>query len=93
MLKEKGLKTGGLYARIEQAADQHLITAEMSAWAHDIRLDANDERHADDNAVLPTTEDAKKCIDFVRALGDFMFVLPLRVERGRAGAKLGTQKV
>jgi hypothetical protein len=87
MLKEKGLKKGNLYSRIEEAARSGLITKEMAAWAHEVRLDANDERHADDNAGLPNEEDAKKCIDFVRALADFMFVLPARVERGRSSAK------
>jgi len=83
MLKEKGLKNGGLYKRIELAAESGLITSDMAAWAHEVRLDANDERHADDSAELPSEEDAKKCIDFVNALGDFMFVLPARIERGR----------
>jgi len=83
MLKEKGLKKGNLYHRIEEAGKKGLITLEMAEWAHDIRLDANDERHADENAELPTSEDATKCIDFVRALAEFMFVLPAKVERGR----------
>ncbi len=43
MLKEKGYKVGGLYDRIKQAAKDHLITDEMAAWAHDVRLDANDQ--------------------------------------------------
>ena len=42
MLKEKGYKDGSLYKRIEQAAGDHLITAEMASWAHEVRLDAND---------------------------------------------------
>lgn len=83
MLKEKGLKKGKLYSRIEEAVAQGIITKEMSAWAHDIRLDANDERHADEDADLPTMQDAEKCIDFVKALADFMFILPAKVERGR----------
>ena len=87
MLKEKNLKSGSLYSRIETAAKKNLITEEMSAWAHDVRLDANDERHAEDNVPIPTVEDAKKCIEFTEALGKFLFVLPKMVERGRAAAK------
>jgi len=83
MLKEKGLKTGSLYARIGEAATSHLITAEMAEWAHEVRLDANDQRHADDNATLPTPEEAKKTIEFVQALAQFLFVLPAMVTRGR----------
>ena len=84
MLKEKGLKSGSLYARIEKAAEQNLITKEMSLLAHEVRLDANDERHADEAAALPTEEDAKRCINFVKALADFLFILPATIAKGRA---------
>jgi len=83
MLKEKGLRTGSLYARIREAATNHLITEEMALWAHEVRLDANDQRHADDNAPLPTQEEAEKTIEFVQALAQFLFVLPALVTRGR----------
>lgn len=83
MLKEQGLKAGSLNSRIDEAAKNHLITKEMAAWAHEIRLDANDQRHADDEAPLPSAADAEKAIDFAKALGQFLFVLPARVERGR----------
>ena len=82
MLKARGLTEGSLYARIERAAKDHLITQEMSEWAHAIRLDANDQRHADENAPLPTEADARRCIDFASALGEILFTLPARVSRG-----------
>lgn len=82
MLKAANLKSGSLFERINQAADQHLITPEMAQWAHDIRLDANDQRHADESAPLPTQEDAERVIEFALALGQFIFVLPARVRRG-----------
>ena len=86
MLKAKGKKEGSLYSRIDGAAKEHLITQEMSRWAHEVRLDANDQRHADENASLPTEEDARRCLDFCIALGKFLFVLPARVQRGLAEA-------
>ena len=86
MLKEKNCKEGNLNKRIDAAADAHLITSEMAAWAHEVRLDANDQRHADESARLPTKSEAQKCIDFTKALGEFLFVLPSRIERGRKGA-------
>jgi hypothetical protein len=86
MLKEKGLKTGSLYKRIDQASAEHLITAEMAEWAHEVRLEANDQRHADDEAVLPNEADAQKAVDFAVALAQFLFVLPSRVAQGRAKA-------
>lgn len=85
MLKDKGLKEGSLNARINSAAKSHLITAEMAAWAHEIRLDANDQRHADEEADLPDVANASKAIDFANALAQFLYVLPARVERGRKG--------
>ncbi|MEA2415606.1 MAG: hypothetical protein QOI58_2263 [Thermoanaerobaculia bacterium] len=86
MLKAKGLVDGSLNSRINKAAGSHLITEDMAAWAHDIRLDANDQRHADASSLLPSAEDARKCLDFAFALGQFLFVLPARVSRGRAAA-------
>lgn len=83
MLKEKGYTEGDLYPRIEEAAKKHLITGEMATWTHDVRLDANDQRHADENAALPSEADASKCVEFAKALAEFLFVLPNRVERGR----------
>lgn len=82
MLKAKGLTKESLYNRIDQAASQHLITGDMAKWAHQVRLDANDQRHADDSAPLPTPEDAKRSLDFALALADVLFVLPARVTRG-----------
>lgn len=89
MLKAKNYKSGSLNARIIQAAADHVITQEMAAWAHDIRLDANDERHADESADLPSEADAEKAIEFARALAQFLFVLPARVERGRGSPPSG----
>ncbi len=83
MLREKGYKEGKLYPRILQATADHLITEDMSAWAHDVRLDANGERHADDALPMPEKLDADRAIGFAMALGEFLFVLPAMVARGR----------
>ncbi|WP_223262277.1 DUF4145 domain-containing protein [Variovorax beijingensis] len=82
MLKLRGLNQGSLYARIDKAVADHIITADMAQWAHAVRLDANDQRHADVAADLPTTSDADRVIDFANALAEFLFVLPGRVQRG-----------
>ncbi|WPC29772.1 DUF4145 domain-containing protein [Pseudomonas moraviensis] len=83
MLKDKGFKAGNLYKRIDEAKDQHLITPEMAEWAHEVRLEANDQRHADEEAPLPSDADAGRVIEFAVALAQFLFVLPARVDRGR----------
>jgi hypothetical protein len=82
MLKLKGYTEGSLYTRIEQSVTDNLITKDMGQWAHYVRLDANDQRHADQAVGLPTAEDARRVIDFATALAEILFVLPSRVQRG-----------
>ena len=82
MLKAKEYREGTLYTRIGKAADDRVITPEMAKWAHQVRLEANDQRHADENAPLPTKEDAERCIEFAETLGELLFVLPAKVTRG-----------
>jgi hypothetical protein len=82
MLKAKGYKAGTLYARIKQATEDRLITEDMEKWAHQVRLDANDQRHSDEDAPLPTEQDAERSLRFALALAEFLFVLPARVTRG-----------
>lgn len=89
MLKSKGYLEGSLYDRINKAAEDHIITQEMARWAHEIRLDANDQRHAEIEETLPSEKEAKKCVDFAMALAQFLFVLPKRVERGLEDAEQG----
>jgi len=86
MLKAKDYREGTLYDRIEQAAGDHLITEGMAKWAHEVRLDANAERHADEDYQHPTPKHAQRCIAFVVALGEIVFVLPERVNEGRKQA-------
>ncbi|MYM72141.1 DUF4145 domain-containing protein [Duganella sp. FT134W] len=82
MLKAKNYPDGSLYNRIERAVADHVLTEDMGKWAHAVRLDANDQRHADDAADLPSEADARRVLDFARTLAEVLFVLPSRVERG-----------
>lgn len=86
MLKEKGYDKGNVYDRIRKAVDDHILTADMAEWAHAVRLEANKPRHADLDDPHASEEEAKQSIEFVKALGDFLFVLPARVEAGKAAA-------
>ena len=83
MLKVIGYKDGSLNDRIERAAAAKLLTEEMAMWAHEIRLDANDQRHADEAIPIATQEDAERILEFAFALAEFIFILPERVRRGR----------
>ena len=93
MLKHKGLIEGTLNTRIDEAVKQHLITEDMGKWAHQIRLDANDQRHADMNAPLPEQKDAELCLEFAAALAESLFVLPARVSRGMIKAGQGDESL
>ena len=82
MLKAKEYKQGRLYDRIKKAAKEHIITADMEIWAHQVRLDSNDPRHADEAKPHHDEASAKRAVNFAKALAHFMFVLPSRVTRG-----------
>ena len=82
ILREKGYANGSLYSRIEQAAEDHVITPEMAGWAHLVRLEANERRHPDEITDLPDEAAARMCVDFTTALAEFLFVLPHRVNKG-----------
>ena len=62
----------------------------MAQWAHQIRLDANEQRHADKDIGLPTQDEAKLTFDFAMAFAEYLFVLPSRVTRGIANAQQET---
>lgn len=84
MLKLKGYATGSVYERINLAVKDGVLTINMSEWAHAVRLESNKPRHADLMEPHATTEVAQQTIDFAKALGQFLFVLPARIERGKS---------
>lgn len=82
MLKERGYLEGKLYPRINKATENGLLTEEMAKWAHQVRLEANDQRHSDEDSPIPTVEEAKQCIKFTQTLAELLFILPAKVTRG-----------
>ncbi len=87
MLKAKEYREGSLYARINQAATDHIITEDMARWAHHVRLGANEPRHADEEKPHATPQiEAAQSVEFASALGHILFVLPSRVTRGLKAA-------
>jgi hypothetical protein len=56
----------------------------MAQWAHQVSLDPNDSRYADEWAAMPTTGHAQRCLKFALTLADILFVLPGRVTQGIA---------
>jgi hypothetical protein len=87
ILKDHDLKDGSLYARIDKAKEEGLITDGMAKWAHQVRLDANDQRHVDEAAPLPSQQDAERSLSFTTALAEILYVVPARVTRGIEDSK------
>lgn len=87
MLKSVGYRTGTLYIRIDKAVEDHVLTSGMGEWAHRVRLEANNVRHADAEQPHLTAEQARQCVEFADALAQFLFVLTARVNEGIANAE------
>jgi hypothetical protein len=97
-LKAKSYVKGSLYERIDQALADAVLTQGMADWAHSVRLGANRPRHADADNPHVSPEEAQRSVEFAEALGNFLFVLTARVERGiraasEAAAEAETQGV
>lgn len=87
MLKHLGLAEGTVYRRIDEAVSQHILTAAMGEWAHEVRLGSNCPRHADEENPHVSAKEAEQSVEFAEALGHFLFVLSSRVKKGIADAK------
>ena len=90
-LKKKGYTDGSLYSRIDKAVKDHLLTEAMGAWAHEVRLGSNRPRHADDENPHVSEREAGQSVEFAEALGNFLFVLTARIERGIELAKSASE--
>lgn len=82
MLKELGYVDGSVYARIEKAVQNNVLTKGMGQWAHEVRLGSNRPRHADADRPHVSSTEARQSVEFAEALGQFLFVLTARIERG-----------
>ena len=87
MLKHLKLVDGSVYSRIDEAVRQHILTAAMGEWAHEVRLGSNRPRHADVEDPHVSLKQAQQSVEFAEALGHFLFVLSSRVNKGIADAK------
>jgi hypothetical protein len=79
MLKDKGFLEGSLHTRINEAVKNQILTPNMAEWAHRVRLDANNPRHADLNTPHMIRQDADRAFEFAKALAEFLYVIPSRM--------------
>lgn len=87
MLKDRGYKDGSLYSRIDKALADNLLTKGMADWAHEVRLGSNRPRHADAEKPHVSSDEAQQSVEFAEALGNFLFVLTAKIDRGIKAAK------
>jgi hypothetical protein len=87
MLKHFKLIEGSVYTRIDLAVSQHILTAAMGEWAHEVRLGSNRPRHADKENPHSSAQQAQRSVEFAEALGHFLFVLSSRVKKGIEDAR------
>ncbi|MCB9983289.1 MAG: DUF4145 domain-containing protein [Rhodospirillales bacterium] len=86
MLKDKGYEDGWLNDRITKAAEDGLFTKDMAEWAHMVRLEANNPRHADKKRPHMSTNDAEQALTFANALGMVLYELPAKIALGKESA-------
>jgi hypothetical protein len=87
MLKHLEYVEGSLYARIDKALQDNVITKGMAEWAHSVRLGSNRPRHADKENPHVSPEEAQRSVEFAEALANFLFVLTAKINRGIDAAK------
>lgn len=87
MLKALGYDKGSVYERIDKAIEDHKITTGMGEWAHSVRLGSNRPRHADKENPHVSPAEARQSVEFAEALGNFLFVLTARIDRGIKAAQ------
>jgi hypothetical protein len=80
VLQDKGADGDTLYKRIKNAVKENILSEEMSNWAHQVRLNGNEQRHLEDKS--PALKDAQDCLDYAMMLAEILFVIPKRVQAG-----------
>lgn len=80
-LKEKSPEIAAwkIEKRIDQMAEQGLITKELQEWAHELRLDGNDAVHAAD----ATAEVVDQMHNLCKFLLIYLYTLPEQVKEAR----------
>lgn len=92
LLKERGYVDGNLFPRINKAVEDHILTADMGEWAHEVRLGSNRPRHADQNRPNATHAEAQQSVEFAEALAHFLFVIPARTQKGIEKAREASEQ-
>ena len=71
------VEAGNLAKRIDKLAEADLITKDLQAWAHKIRLEGNEALHEIDE---PSLDQAKELQQFTEMMLVYMFTLPAKIK-------------
>jgi len=83
---DKGGVGNDLYHQIDDLYDKRIITDDIKAWAHEIRVLGRNGAHAD----VPTDvgeEEAIFAVDFVKETLNYIYVLKARLDQRKARKK------
>lgn len=72
--------------RIDKLAAEHRITADLKAWAHELRLDGNEAVHGDEDATQEITDQMHHLTYFLLT---YLYTLPKQVEEAHARRREG----
>ena len=63
-----------------------MLVPSMAEWAHRVRIDANNPRHADDDVPHLSRDHAERAFAFAEAIAQFLYVIPSRMPEEPAEA-------
>lgn len=78
--KELGAGKGPLIARIDELAQQGIVTGAVKDWAHKLRMDGNAATHE----LEGTREDAVQLVEFIKLFLHVGFELPAAIKTASA---------
>ena len=78
--KNKGIKGNSLFDKIDAMSKQHIITDQLAAEAHEIRLLGNDMAHGD-LAEPVSEEDASDILGFLDSVMDYVYQQPMLLQK------------
>jgi hypothetical protein len=70
---------GPLAVRLKNLADKGVLVPTLADWSKEVRLLGNDAVH--DLTVDVSMEDARKLIEFIRELAQYIYVLPFELQK------------
>ncbi|MBI0047293.1 DUF4145 domain-containing protein [Bifidobacterium choladohabitans] len=81
--KNKGITSGSLNEKIEELAEQNIITDQLAQEANEIRLLGNDMAHGDPDIPV-SKEDASDILGFLDTVLDYVYQQPIAIQKRKA---------